>query len=332
MEPPITHVHVERVEDDLVVSWRGGDGDVSVFLSDSADDAGIDLRDADRPGHVILRDVPASPRPYVHLLAGDGPFVIAAERRVPLDGAHNFRDLGGYRTTTGGAVRWGRLCRSDHLGALTDSDLDALHRLGIALVVDYRGPHEHATTPSRIRADGRIRLHDRAIGDGTVEGVSLWDAILDGSLLGFDEADLTTFYLATLERSADVFGEVLAMLAEPAHLPAVFHCTAGKDRTGLTAALVLSTLGVDDGQVLDDYELSNRFRSAVRLGEIGPILAEKGIDIERYLPLFTAPRRSMAAALAGLRATYGSVEDYLTGPAGVAPADLDVLRSRLVTS
>ena len=113
------------------------------------------------------------------------------------------------------------------------------------------------------------------------------------------------------------------MMAEPAHLPAVFHCTAGKDRTGLTAALVLSALGVDDGQVLDDYELSNRFRSAVRLGEIRPVLAEKGIDIERYLPLFTAPRRSMAAALAGLRATYGSVEDYLTGPAGAAPADLE---------
>lgn len=330
MEPPITHVHVERVDDDLVVSWRGGDADVSVFLSDSADDAGVDLRDADRPGHVILRDVPASPRPYVHLLAGDGPFVIAAERRVPLEGAHNFRDLGGYRTASGAAVRWGRLFRSDHLGALTDADLEVLRRLGVALVVDYRGPHEQATTPSRIEPDGRIRRHDRAIGDGTVEGVSLWDAILDGSLAGFDEADLAAFYLTTLERSAGVFGEVLSMLAEPDHLPAVFHCTAGKDRTGLTAALLLGALGVDDGQILDDYELSNRFRSVIRLGEIRPVLAEKGIDVERYLPLFTAPRRSMAAALAGVRSTYGSIEAYLTATAGVAPEALEALRARLL--
>ena len=154
MEPPITHVHVERVDDDLIVSWRGGDGDVSVFLSESADDAGIDLRDADRPGHVILRDVPISPRPYVHLLAGDGPFVIAAERRVPLAGAHNFRDLGGYRTTEGRVVRWGRLYRSDHLGDLTDGDLEAIDQLGVRLVVDYRGPHEQEATPSRI-APGR---------------------------------------------------------------------------------------------------------------------------------------------------------------------------------
>jgi protein-tyrosine phosphatase len=329
MAPPITHAHVERIDDDLIVSWRGGDGDVAVFLSTSADDAGLDLRDADRPGHVILRDVPTSPRPNVHLLSGDGPFVIAAERRVPLEGAHNFRDLGGYRGLEG-SVRWGRLYRSDHLGELTDGDLEAIDGLGVRLVVDYRGPHEHEAMPSRIVVDGPIRRHDRAIGDGTVEGVSLWDAILDGSLRGFDEDDLAEFYLRTLRTSADVFGEVLTMLAEPEHLPAVFHCTAGKDRTGLTAALLLSTLGVDDAQILDDYELSNRFRSAVRLGEIRPLLAERGIDIEGYLPLFTAPRRAMAAALAGIERTYGSVEAYLTGTAGVAPATLDALRADLL--
>jgi protein-tyrosine phosphatase len=133
-----------------------------------------------------------------------------------------------------------------------------------------------------------------------------------------------------LQASADVFGEVLTMLAEPEHLPAVFHCTAGKDRTGLTAALVLSTLGVDDAQILDDYELSNRFRSAVRIAEIRPALEENGIDIERYLPLFSAPRRAMAAALEGIGATYGSVEAYLTGPASVAPATLAALREHLL--
>ena len=329
MAPPITHAHVERIDGDLIVSWRGGDSDVTVFLSSSADDAGIDLRDADRPGHVILRDVPAWPRPYVHLLSGDGPFVVAAERRVPLEGAHNFRDLGGYQGLEG-RVRWGRLYRSDHLGELTDTDLDAIDGLGVRLVVDYRGPHEHEAMPSRIVVDGPIRRHDRAIGDGTVEGVSLWDAILDGTLAGFDEGDLAEFYLRTLRGSAEVFGEVLTMLAEPDHLPAVFHCTAGKDRTGLTAALVLSTLGVDDAQILDDYELSNRFRSAVRLGEIRPLLAEKGIDIEGYLPLFTAPRRAMAAALAGIEGTYGSVEGYLTRTAGVAPSTLDALRDHLL--
>ena len=330
MEPPITHVHVERMDGDLVVSWRGGDADVAVFLSDSADDAGLDLRDADRPGHVILRDVPISPRRYVHLLSGDGPFVIAAERRVPLEGAHNFRDLGGYRGDGGRTVRWGRLYRSDHLGGLTDADLEAITQLGIELVVDYRGPHEHETTPSRIAVDGPIRRHDRAIGDGTVEGVSLWDSIMAGTLAGFDEDDLAGFYRATLRSAADVFGEVLTLLAEPDHLPAVFHCTAGKDRTGLTAALLLATLGVGDGDILDDYELSNRYRSAVRLAEIEPALAENGIDIERFLPLFTAPRRAMATALARLREEHGSVEAYLTGTAGVAPTTLGALREHLL--
>jgi protein-tyrosine phosphatase len=136
-------------------------------------------------------------------------------------------------------------------------------------------------------------------------------------------------YRGFVRKSTNRFVEFFGHLLE-SNEPTVFHCTAGKDRTGLTAALLLSTLGVDDAQILDDYELSNRFRSAVRLGEIRPLLAEKGIDIEGFLPLFTAPRRAMAAALAGVEGTYGSVEAYLTGTAGVAPATLDALRADLL--
>ena len=111
----------------------------------------------------------------------------------------------------------------------------------------------------------------------------------------------------------------------------MFHCTAGKDRTGLTAALVLSTLGVDDAQILDDYELSNRYRSAVRLGRdptrSSPRRASTSSGSSRCSPRPAGPwpRRSPAST-----STYGSVEAYLTGTAGVAPATLDALRDHLL--
>jgi protein-tyrosine phosphatase len=333
MEPPITHANVERIDDELLVTWRGAPDvdDVAVFVSLSPDDAGVDIRDPDRPGRAVLRGLDPDQRHYIHLLAGDGPFVITAERLVPLEGALNFRDLGGYRSADGRRVRWGCVFRSDHLGGLTDADLAKLERLGVQVIVDYRGPGEHEATPSRIAADGAMVRMDRAIGDGAVEGVSLYDRIVDGSLTDFGVADLTTFYLATFEASATIFGEVLGLAADHDRHAIVFHCTAGKDRTGLTAALLLAALGVDDPQILDDYELTNRYRSGRRVEVLRPELAEQGIDIDRFLPLFTAPRRALADALIGLRERHGSIERYLTDRAGLTPDAIAQLRAHLLT-
>jgi protein-tyrosine phosphatase len=227
-------------------------------------------------------------------------------------------------------VRWGRVYRSDHLGELTDEDLAAIDRLGVQVIIDYRGPMEHEMTPSRIPLDGPIERRDLAIGDGTVEGVSLWDSIVAGTLPSFGPEELTQFYLATLERSAAIFGEVIGLIADADRHALVFHCTAGKDRTGLTAALLLGSLGVSRGEILDDYELTNRFRSGHRVDELRPVLAEQGVDIDHYLALFVATRKSMADTLLGLEERYGSIDAYLTGPAGLTPAILLDLRQHLL--
>lgn len=330
MDVPITHAHAERLGDDLLVTWRGGGDDVAVFVSESPDDAGLDVRDADRPGQVVVTGLDPAIRPYVHLLAGDGPFIVVAERLIPLEGAMNFRDIGGYRTSGGRHVRWGRVYRSDHLGDLTEQDESRLAQLGVQLVIDYRGPREHADTPSRIHAEHAIMRHDRPISDGEEDGLSLWDKISSGALTSFGPDELADYYATTFDRSAHIFGEVITMAANPVHHAMAFHCTAGKDRTGLTAALLLGVLGVDDGQILDDYELTNRYRGGRRIeAERGP-LAEKGIDIDDFLGLFTAPRRALAAALADLRLRYGSIEQYLRGPGGVGSDVVDALRRNLV--
>jgi protein-tyrosine phosphatase len=252
------------------------------------------------------------------------------ERRIALEGAQNFRDLGGYRTADGRQVAWGLVYRSDHLALLTGTDLERLDQLGVKVVVDYRNPYEHEMSPSTIVEGGVIRRLDRPIGDGSAAAGSFRDLIESGRLTTFEAADLTRFYLETLERSSGIFAEVLGLIADPSNHAFVFHCTAGKDRTGLTAALLLGALGVDDATILDDYELTNEYRSARRVEELRGELAGRGIDIERIMPLFQAPREAMAATLVGLHERYGSIEDYLRTEAGLDRSTLDDLRRTLL--
>lgn len=330
MAAPITHVHVERLApDELMVTWRG-ELDAIVFVSPSPDDAGTDIVDLDGPRRVVVRGAMAAGRPYVHLLAPDGPFVVAAERLVPLDGPQNFRDLGGYPTSHGRPVAWGRVYRSDHLSELSAADLDVLGALGVRVAVDLRGPHEHASAPSALPDGGPVDRIDLPVGDGSVDGVPLRELVTSKAIDAFSVQDMVDLYVALLDQHADTFATVLTLVADADRQALVFHCTAGKDRTGLAAALLLDTLGVADATILDDYELTNRYRSQWRVEELRPVLAEQGIEIDRFLPLFTAPRAALAGALAATRERHGSLERFLVDAGGLEPSVPGALRAHLL--
>jgi protein-tyrosine phosphatase len=325
--PPPFRATVERDGDRLVVTWVGDDP-VAVHVSLSPDDPGdVPVSDA-RAGRVELDGLAADERHYVHLVQAGGDTVVAAERRVPLRGTMNFRDLGGYTGAGGRRVRWGRVFRSDHLGDLDAGDLDLIGRLGVRTVVDYQGAHERGDGP-RPELPGARRV-DRPIVDGPAAGVTFYDRVIDHTVTSFTSEDMAAFYLRTLEGSAATFGEVIGLIADPAHHAVVFHCRAGKDRTGLTAALLLGALGVPEDDILEDYDLTNRFRSARRVEEVRIELAGKGVDIDDFLPLFTASRPAMVTALRGLRERWGSFDNYLTGVAGLDASTLADLRRHLL--
>ena len=348
MDGRITHAHVERVAPgELLVTWRGPT-DVAVFVSDSPDDAGTFIVELAGPRMASVTGLAASERPYIHLLAPGGPFVVVAERQVPLAGTSNFRDIGGYPVASGGYVRWGSVFRSDHLAELTADDLAVVTALGVRTIIDLRGPHELAAQPSAVPADGSFTVVNLPIGDGSVDGVPLRELMEKGQLDQFSNDDMALLYETMLEEHADVFVAIVMAAAkadlgdnrgeEPTAGVAgsvfdgalLYHCTAGKDRTGLATALLLSTLGVDDATVLDDFELTNRYRSKWRVEELRPLLAEQGLDIDAFMPLFTAPRKALVAALAGLRERHGSVEAYLVAHGGMPTSVLDQLRARLI--
>jgi protein-tyrosine phosphatase len=252
------------------------------------------------------------------------------ERLVALEGALNWRDLGGYPTADGRVTKWDRIFRSDGLDQLTDADLDVIAQLGIKLVIDFRVDREVDQNPSRLPDHPELRRQRIPIGGDEVEGKSVLELIQAGDVKIYTVDEMSAVYERLLEDFASGFGEVIHHAADSANHPLVFHCTAGKDRTGLMAMLVLGALGVSDDDIVTDYELTTHYRSNKRLEVLGPQLEKAGVDIELVRPFLTAQAPVMAATVARLHADYGSIEAFLTARADVTVATLERLRSNLL--
>jgi protein-tyrosine phosphatase len=266
-------------------------------------------------------------RMYVSVAPAGAPGgLVAAERRVDLRGPVNFRDLGGYRTATGARVRWGRVFRSDAI-LLSDDDLARFSDLGIRTVYDLRSEVERSVHPNRFP-------------DGQAPRVELLPLVSEDPALnpmeGIDPSDgerfLEQLYLHILERSAPNFGRVLSGLAEELDLPAVFHCAAGKDRTGMVAAVLLCVLGVPLVDVLDDYELTARYRTTEHVNaNMNRLGRDQSLAPEVVAGMLRSPRWAMESALATIAGRYGGFDEYLSGPAGASPTVGEQLRRVLLT-
>jgi protein-tyrosine phosphatase len=170
-------------------------------------------------------------------------------RLVRLGAVHNFRDMGGYPTVDGYTTRWGRLFRADGLYRLTAEDLDVVRGLGLRTVIDLRTSaelDERGTFPVQHHP---VQFHHVSVITNT------WTAAdADGE---DDPADfLERAYLSILDEGEERLAEALMKLAEPGALPAVFHCAAGKDRTGLLAMMVLGCLDVLPEYIIADYSMT----------------------------------------------------------------------------
>jgi protein-tyrosine phosphatase len=221
-------------------------------------------------------------------------------RRLVFDGCFNFRDLGGYRTDDGRRTRWRRLFRADGLARLTENDMAVLASLGIVTVIDLRTVLEAET-------QGRFP-------EG-VDGVSYHHLPLTDSVPGEEETpdwERTAFvsdrYLAMLSEGTDTISSAVRLLADPTRHPAVFHCSVGKDRTGVLSALVLGFLGVPDEIIVEDYALSRQ----AMLQLLDHLLArypDASETVERYRPvILSAEPESMAGFVAGVRQAHGSFD------------------------
>jgi protein-tyrosine phosphatase len=273
----------------------------------------------------ITNEEAAFGRPYF-LLELDGRRHLVAERVLPLAMGVNFRDVGGYETADGRAVRWGQVYRAGSLAELTDEDVDWLGRLGLRLSCDLRSPEEVAERPDRLPPGARARHTAIAAEVGRLRRV----VTLFRKRHRIQEL-LLDVYTVMLDQNGHIFADVIRAAADPANLPLVIHCTAGKDRTGLAAALLLLTLGVPEETVIADYTLSNHAFD-VLAGRMRPEmerLYSLGFGEVQVRPFLLAEARTLAAALAHLRRRYGSVEWYLLR-AGLDEAVIERLRETML--
>ena len=250
-------------------------------------------------------------------------------RVVALEGVRNFRDLGGYPTVDGLTTVWGQVYRADAVSLLTQDGWRGVSELGIKRIYDLRRQGERDRSPTIEHGLDHDVVH-LDVGDTEVE-MTLIDWFRQrGTEEPWDEAYMAEMYRNILTDYADAYVTLFTELANPSHRPAVFHCTAGKDRTGIAAAMLLEVLGVDSDLILDDYELTNVVRSNQRIVELTPELEAAGIDVEIVRPYLSAPRATMAATLDWLHADHGGAEGFLLA-AGVTEDTLGALRADLLT-
>ena len=251
----------------------------------------------------------------------------AAHRRLlPLQGGRNFRDLGGYRTADGRRVKWGLLYRSGSMHGLTASDYATLQRRGIRVVCDLRDTRERAAEPVRWPAAGAPRV----LSDDYL--LDMRDLLPAGAMKDWTaetaRAAMTAGYPKMLVQFRGQYRRMFTELLA-GHAPLAFNCSAGKDRTGIAAALLLTALGVPRDTVIEDYLLTNRYLDAAKL-LASPAQADTPWA---HLPpsvaaaLAAADRRYIEAALAVLDRHPGGATGWLRDEMGLSAADIARLRT-----
>lgn len=248
----------------------------------------------------------------------------APTRRVALEGASNFRDLGGYETRGGQTVRWRTVFRSGALDRLTDGDLTSLKAIGLRAVCDLRHDDEVKANPSRLpQTDPPIvfNLPIRTAANGRLR--ALLERRDPDSAQDVHET-LTESYRCYVHDHTDVYGDLMHRLADADNHPLVFHCSAGKDRTGFGAALVLMTLGVPEETIFEDYRLTNTYWTEGRQRVPG-ILPDALRDA-----VIAANDAYLRAAIDTLHEVHESLDAYLTQGLRMEGATIARLRNLLL--
>ncbi|WP_376701293.1 tyrosine-protein phosphatase [Listeria booriae] len=251
----------------------------------------------------------------------DGTHTVIGERTIPLEGCFNFRDLGGYVNTAGKTVRWGKLYRSSLLTNITEKDKDTLEKLGVSWICDLRSTSEIAAKPTPALA----HIKNRHIPIGTAKNESTESQKIDIPDDHRVYEPLMGESYRVFVQSKDGFREIFNDIIEKEEVPFLFHCTAGKDRTGVLGALLLKLLDVPENTILADYELTNQYADNI-LGEMQGLVnsfsnSERKIDLENFRPMAEARPAYLEIAFDEMQKEYGSVDAYLEKGIGITPSE-----------
>ncbi|PZF70918.1 tyrosine-protein phosphatase [Taibaiella soli] len=245
----------------------------------------------------------------------------SSQRKVKLQGAINFRDLGGYKTQDGHMVKWSRVYRSAAINHLTDADMMVFSKRQIKTVIDFRGTQESAIAEDRLLPNSDYILCP-AGSEHTLDWMKSLSTVKSGDSL------MQTFYSQTdafTDRYRPFFQKLLAL---PDSSALLFHCTAGKDRTGIGAALFLYALGVPFSTIMQDYEATNYYRAQENEKMTQGMAQQMHISEQVAKDMASAKANYLQATFDAITKKYGSVDKFMSEELGMNAANIQKLRDK----
>jgi protein-tyrosine phosphatase len=315
---------------DYHIEWQSSHPETRVTVEPLADQGEVSTHYSDEQGRASLSGLAPGSRHYFRLRDQHGTEVLAAERRLGMQGTPNFRDFGGYPAARGGRVKWGYLYRSGQLSSLSDQDVDLLASLEIDLVCDFRRLEEQQGDPSRLPADRPPRVASLPIIPGS--NARFFEEPDAGAQLEGPQA-MFDFMLEInrdfVEDQTDTYARMFREILDLEDARFLVHCAAGKDRTGFAAAIILLALGVSREWVMRDYMLTQRFFQPHR--EVDRLKRKYDMHqlaTDAIMPMLEVHEDYLDRALAVIERDYPSVEAYLAEALDVGPAERAELRAR----
>lgn len=263
----------------------------------------IDMAKPILSGHgsgIFSLPVDSSRRSYFRLVSGTRDTILA-EKLLPMEGAFNFRDLGGLRLKDGRKVQWGKLFRADELTKLTDSDIHYLGSIPITSVIDFRAESEIKRAPDRLPQSAQF-TYPITITPGALRTEGIQTNREEGSFSN-QMKQMNRLYVSD-PACIRAYRIMFTIIQNGLSAPVVLHCSAGKDRTGMGTALILFALGATEETVIEDYMLSK-----ANIADKYKDLVEK---YPRTQPIFTVKKSYLAAGIEQIKSDYGSINNFLT--------------------
>lgn len=249
----------------------------------------------------------------------------SSKRLVPVKGAHNFRDVGGYKTTDGREVKWGKVYRSASINHLTDDDMALMESKGIKTVIDFRGKAEAAAAPDRLNPNTDYTLSP-AGSDSLPNPKQIAELLKNGDFLikMYGEEGLKYFG----DRYRPMFVKLLTLDNEEALM---YHCTGGRDRTGMATALFLYILGVPKDVITEDFVASNVYLKPIMGSMLKPLSQMSGLSEEEVEHQMALRPELLKAFFEAISKQYGSIENFMLVEMGIGSKEITLLKANYTT-
>ena len=233
-------------------------------------------------------------------------------RKIELEGTSNFRDIGGYRSEDSSQIRFGKIFRSDNLAKLTRADWKVIEELDVGYIIDLRQADEKARSRTAVPKSSNLEVIEIPIDVDILGKNELLQHIFSREIKRITHDDMAQMYGDILTKFRSELTQVVSLLLDPSRRNKVVHCTAGKDRTGLSVALIQLLCKIPRQQIVSDFLLSNSFRTPARFAALSERLRSHSVDIEDIVPYLSASKPALLRAFEILDNHYDGAENYVT--------------------